>query len=638
MVKFISKILELLKEFNENSNISSSIEENAEEENNSVSITEEEIDLIRAYQNNTLITIFKLLNYSLLSGEYIENTEISEDINSVLDKLSLTFNLTNDSDGRLQEIVFELNSTISIAIEIYKVFISDIENKYSNNTIDYLFSLENHTERSIQKSDLSDSSISLIEYFTNHISLSRNDHFPSSEDNRAEVLFKIENAFENTESIGFQELTSVIKLKLDFLKHKWVSRKQQENKSTIYYSIDGNKSTLPEYTSENEKLNEWAKIINFHYELTHQWESQVQDKVKEFKNKDLNSLDFLQIHQLIKYYKDVKKSQKKLTEISSFLCTKNYENSFDSYCINIFSNYSLNNEFSLYVEKQEDITLIRDEYHDVKEKTKGNTNNFFLEFKYLNSIIDILLKKIEQDSNVDFIKKYEKVVTDECKKILNSYFNNKEWSKRNFNYIFQLPYKESLVPITKIDDLENIYIASSFILPPVNDIIESHYYEVRQKYKSINFYVDIVRRLKKDLDKIEELNKAFDKRDFKSIEIISIFTAIITFVLSSIPAYKFIHTVWDSLLFMLSLASALGIFVMLILFSTRGFKDNLRGVFYLIVLFLIALFGYHSLVTFEKKEVIINKLEKQSIDSIVSIKIDSIIKLSPQKIKNKKDK
>lgn len=635
MIKFIIKILNSLEEFNLQSNISATSETETPEieltEEATVIIPEAELEILILRQRNTLINVFKLLNYSLLSGEYIGNLDIKEDIEQVIEKLSSTFNLTNDFEEEAQTVIFELNSTISIAIGIYKFFISDIENKYSDNRIDFLFSFDKQTEKNIQKSNLSNTSKNLIDYFTNHVSLSRNDHFPSSEDNRAEALFTIENSIDNSDILEFEKLSKLLKLKLDFLKHKWKARKQQENPSSIYYSIDGSSTILAEYSSDNAKLNEWGEVINFHYELNNQWKFQIQEKVKRFKNKPLGELNYLQIHQLIKYYKDVKKSYSKLVEISSFLLGRVNDNNFNSYCLSIFTNYSLNNQFSLFVEKEENIPLIKEEYQNIKDKKRGEINNFFLEFKYLNSIIDILLKKIEEDNNVEFIKKYEKTVTDECKGILGNYYQNKEWAKRNHNYIFQLPFDECLVPIDKIDDLENIFIASSFILPPVNDIIESHYSEIRQKYKSITLYVDIIKRLKKDLEKIEDLNKAFDKRDFKSIEIISIFTAIITFILSSIPAYKFIESVWDSLLFMLSLASALGIFVMLILFSTRGFKDNYRGVFYLIVLCVIAVVGYNSLVNFEKKEGSISKKEKQSIDSIVNTRVDSIIKLIPQK-------
>lgn len=103
------------------------------------------------------------------------------------------------------------------------------------------------------------------------------------------------------------------------------------------------------------------------------------------------------------------------------------------------------------------------------------------------------------------------------------------------------------------------------------------------------------------------------------------FTAIITFVLSSIPAYKFIDSVWESLLFMLSLATALSIFVTLILFSTRDLYKKWYAYIPIIVLSGISFFGYLNLTQFEKQKLIVNRNLKKNIDSISTKKIDSII-------------
>ncbi|MCP1299019.1 hypothetical protein NK356_07575 [Chryseobacterium sp. S0630] len=95
--------------------------------------------------------------------------------------------------------------------------------------------------------------------------------------------------------------------------------------------------------------------------------------------------------------------------------------------------------------------------------------------------------------------------------------------------------------------------------------------------------------------------------------------------MSSIPAYKFIDSVWESLLFMLSLATALSVFVTLILFSTRDLYKIWYAYIPVGVLGALSFFGYLNLTQFEKQKLIVNKNLKKNIDSISAKKVDSII-------------
>lgn len=636
MSKFIKEISIILDSFNSiavstNNDI---IKDQLETIISSIDLKEQVIEVFLQSQNEKLIDVFKKINYSLISGEYISNSNINHEIEEVIVKLSETVNISNDFDD-LQIFIFDLISTVKIALESYKTFIQNIENMFSSERIDYLFSFNQQIEKEYNNAELSALSQNLITYFFNNLHLSNTDHFSSIEDNQFEILFKREKYIENCDILQLEEISKLLKLKIGFLEHKWKARKQEENPAALFYLIDNKSCTIEEFKSNNTKLNEWSEIINSHYQLyITNWAHITEKRIKSYRDKPLTELKFLEIHQLIKYYKDVKKTPHKLEEISKYLSEIPKENKhfYNSYAVNVISNYALNNRFSLFLESALNLELIKNEYNSTSDKIKGEINNFFLEFKYLNALLDILDLKINEKENVDFLE-YERTITDECKIILDKYFSNKEWSKSNNNYIFLLPFEECLVKIDNNIDIEYIFIASSFILPPDNNKIELQYNKIREKHKSLSYHINTIKRLRKDLNKLDELNNAFDKRDFKSIEIISIYTAMITFILSSIPAYKFIDSVWSSLLFMLSLASSLGIFVMLILFSTRGFKDNKRGILYFGILIFISVVGYSSLSNFEKNKGVITIQERKSIDSIVKIKVDSIYKNNPTPIK-----
>ncbi|GGA87438.1 hypothetical protein GCM10008015_30120 [Flavobacterium palustre] len=589
--------------------------------------------------DTTLSNLYKLLNYSLLSGEYIYNKNLKNEIDIVENRLSDTLNYTNSFHRELQTKISEFISAIKIGCTFYKTFIKGIENEYSTDKVDYVFSFNQQIRKEYHKATLSDHSENLCKYFVNNLELSFYDHFFSSEDRQFEGLFKIEKAIEEIDLFEFDTITKVLKFKIEYLEYKWTARKQQEN-TAVHFSVDGNTNTIQDYSTTNPDIIYWTNIIDSHYELFSPWQHKTERRIKQFKNNEFEDLKFLQLHQLIKYYKDVNRNYSKLTEISKFLLSKKSENTdnfYDRYSLNIIKNYAVNNAFSSFLEKNNNIHTIKDEYYKAKDKTQGDINNFFLDYKYLNALIDILNKKSDEVSNIKFLDEYEELISSECRKKLDEYYLNKEWSKINNNYIFLLPFDESTIniPEFKIKELPFIFISSSFILPAVNNQIEKQYAEIRQKFKSLSFQIDAIRRIRKDLEEIKELKGEIEKRDFKSIEIISIFTAIITFVLSSIPAYKFVDSVSESILFMFGLACALGIFVMLILFATRGFIRSWVGYIYVIVLIVLATIGYNTIISDEKTEVVIKKELNESIDSLATKKIDSIL-LKKENFKKRK--
>lgn len=598
-------------------------------------------DIFLQEVNTFLTDIYKLLNYSVLAGEYIYNENIKSELENILEnKLSLLLNRTNSFNLELQDKISEFISAIKIGCSHYIVFINDVENEYSHERIEYLFTFSRLVRKEINNSLLSNHSDNLFNYFKHNTRISLCDHFFSSDNSQFISLFTVEDLIDEIDLIDLENITKVIKLKIGFLEHKWKARKQQENPSSIHYSIDGKTKVHKEYTTDNPKLNEWSSLINSHYELyISTWKYETEKKVKSIKNKKLEDLNYLELHQLIKYYKDVNKNLNKLSEISTFISNKENDGKtyYDKYVLNIISNYSLNNYFSLFLESNSTISSIKEKYLDAKSKRKGDVNNFFLEYKYLEKLTDILNKKIEEVDNITFLVEFENLISNECKETLEQYSTNVEWSKKNENYIFLLPFNECKVEVDefKIDKLPFIFIASSFVLPTVNNVIEKHFLDIKQKIRSFIFQIDAIKRIRKDLDSIKDLRNEIEKRDFKSIEIISIFTAIITFVMSSIPAFKFVENVWQALLFMLSLASALGIFVLLILFSTRGFRNNRIGVVYVFILAIISYIGYNTLVNFENKEVKIDKATSKKVDSISAIKIDSIILVKELKSKIK---
>jgi hypothetical protein len=593
-------------------------------------LTEIQIELFLQDVDNSAVEIVKLLSYSLLSGEYIYAEDIKKSLNIIEGKVKDFIKNTDYLPTDIQSKIFEYSSCITIIIEGYKIFIQDISNQYSTDRIEFLFSQNNQFENVIKESDLSGKLASITDYFFYLISITHIDHFPSNENEYITDLFDLEKKINNLKIHEYTDITRNILIKIKFLMHKWKERKVSENPKSHLYLLDGDIKTVENFKEENLKLKEWCEIIETQYELiSKSWIHILESRVKPYKHKNLSDLKVLEIHQLIKYYKDVKPDYTKLNDIYIYLRDKTdlNANNYDVYANIVATNYSLNNSFSLFLELNRDLTIIKEKYTKVKDGIKGEINNFFLEKKYLEYITEFLLKKINEDDKIQYIDRYEDIIKSHCKTEVDSYFSKKEWAKLNFNYIFILPFEECLVPCNDVKGLDNIFYASSFVLPPTSNKIEKEYEKIKEDFEKINLLISTGKYFKTEIQKIEKLNSELDRKDFKSIEIISIFTAIITFILSSIPAYKFINSAEESILFMLSLATALAIFITLIFFSTRDLYLKWQSYIPVFLITIIFAGGYYSLINSEKQELIIDKKTSQKIDSISQKRIDSILNI-----------
>src|SRR5690606_4917830 len=108
-----------------------------------------------------------------------------------------------------------------------------------------------------------------------------------------------------------------------------------------------------------------------------------------------------------------------------------------------------------------------------------------------------------------------------------------EWSLSHHKLIFGLPFSECLVE-TSIPDLEKVYYPSSFVLPLPTDDIQSNFNKLDSKFKKLNIISSSIATLDKEFDEIERIKQKLKLSDFRSIEIIGVFTAIAAFVLSQV--------------------------------------------------------------------------------------------------------
>ncbi|WP_400261929.1 hypothetical protein ACFX5U_20470 [Sphingobacterium sp. SG20118] len=609
--------------------------------------TQNSADILGAFSSfsdSSIREIIKLLSYSLLSGEFLSIKFLS--IKAVDEKLSTLIKQIQELvtivqlSPELSKEWLSFSDAIVYCLEEYQKFVNYLVANFTKNRSDDYFIIEDESIDAIPH--LSDDLQNVIRIFTLTLKVSRKDLLINSDRSELQSLTLLKKQVDKLSSIQ-KTVAHALDIKLKFLIHKWGQRYKCENQnSSVRYRIDNTEESLDHFNIKIPTLKDWNDKIHHHYDFckdkkqyTHYIHDILDEKRKGY---DKINLSLLKLHGLIKYYKDFSKSEPELKKIVDYLLQKDYseEHDYDQYCIEIFRNYAINNYFSLVSENK---TLELDEYQKIYQDCKSKLNhlseNYFLEKKYLDYVLEKIDAEFAQSSKEDKISLHEKYVNkvdQECSQILKEYYEKKEWAKTHDNYIVILPYEESLVDISseKYPDLPKILFFTSFVLPYYKDSIDYHYSETRQRFREVKSLTSVVGSLKSDLQKLENLNKDFDRKDLKSIETITLFTAVITFILSSIPAFKFVETVQQAALFMLSMSASLGIFILLIFSFTRGLSKFLTkprswlGALIIILIFTVIFFVLKvtsgSLIDFEKttkKDTINSSIQNQNeLDSI----------------------
>ncbi|WP_417363663.1 hypothetical protein [Galbibacter sp.] len=634
-MKFIKKAFSLLEEFEKK------IDSVFPEDNGDYDEHEraDSIEVLKAEFQKFQRLSHQNINYSLLSGEYINSDDFQEFLNFLKPKYSelLSYFVFN---GELQNMAYQIVECLDKTIDYYFVFITDIKNKYSLNQNDYFFSINSILSSVYRNEKLSEDSLKYFRYFHVNILTARCDHLFSHDDSFLVQLYNIESALSDIKISGLSALSEVILAKCGFLKSKWFLRKQEEAPDESTFIVDGIEHQI-ENVKNQASFEEWIKYSKEHYQLEINWVSKIKNDYRKFHNKDLSDLTFTQIHRMIKYHKDESKNYLELKKISNFLKEililekkKKDCSYFNEFAFSVMSNYALNNSFSLFVEKNKDINNLKSEYAKIKSETNSYLNNFFIEFKFLDSIIQILNDKLEEEDNDDFLKENEEYIKTELKGIFNKYEFNHKWSINHHNYIFQLPFEECKLSLED-NKLDYIFIASSFVLPPSNKKIEKQFNLIKSKFNNLLFHIESVKVLKTDTDKIKNLNNEISdhkaiiqRRETQSIEILGIFTALIAFVFGSISTFQFLESAKEVLMFNVALALSLISFVCVLIIFIRGKDTLINNWKWLAGLFVLFILFWGTLIYFDINPEKEGKIEQdviniRDLDSLINIRLNN---------------
>ncbi len=583
--------------------------------------------------NENISKIIELLSLSVLTGEYIKNEKILGKLDDIIGRAKGLISFFVDFPLNIQTLLFGFSSLIKISIEIYKDFIYHIKNHYSDDRVSYILIQNKNLKREINEAELDENMIKHIKYFQNVINLSKTDHFPSNSNNHFIKLYSIKETIDDLKISEFNDLTNIINIKIRFLQHKWKERRFQENPLLSSYNEDGEEKLVENFNEECRKLQEWIGIFNTQYEVFSNNEHYISKRIRKYKNKKLKEITYLQIHQLIKYYKDIDLNKYKLEDIVDFLIKQQKQkiksnNFYDRHVDKVFINYALNNLFSISIRNRTDIKEIESQYNEIEKKLFNINSNYFLDFKFLDKVTEILISEISKDKDV-FISNYDEIVV-KIKKVFKNYLNSIKWSRENLNYIFILPFEESLVPFEIKGKTYDVFFASSFVLPPSLNNIDEQYYNIKEKVEKVYNYIEFAKYFSKERNEINDIKDEMKNSQTKTIETIGLFTAVISFIFASIPSFKFVQNFGQALLFTGIIGATLFSMVGIIFLFTRGFKVIRSWILIILSLIVFLSTGYllnNSTNKIYKKTEETYKIKIDSVINVFNKKLDSINKI-----------
>ena len=600
-IKEISNIIEN-KIKSSISNILANIEENEDS-------FYKEIDDLNSYIQNIISSLFD----SVLNGEYLDK-DINEQLEWIRNNLTYTEQLENKiipNKGKYKAILPLINSLkdktseIQNIINYYLLFIEDVKTIINNPEKDEIFIL------SKSKYQL-DNDSNVLKLFTLNLFLCFSDIlFTEKQDCYQEITYVKELLSEiRFSKLNLNPQIEKMKKKATFLLFKWYKRAELSGFSML--KEDKIKEYKEDINKFGEKWRDWVTYIENHYykeEVKSLFVKNLKEAYLKIKDKEFKDFTCQYIHLYIKYHKDINKNTSKLDKIISHLkdWKKEGTDDYEKNIRNIIYNYALNNRFSLFTKTCKSREKLYEEYEKIEEK---DNKNYFLQYKLIDKSIELLKAELNEKNNTITIEQIEEIENylDKIEPDYKTYKTNIEWILEHIYFIYRVSFKECII--------DDIFIYSSFLLPLDNRKSKEDYERINDDFRVLKSQIDPLKRIVQFDEKIE-------KRDTKTIELMGLFSAIIAFIMASIPTFKYMKDIYDVGIFFIVFATSLISFLLALLLIIRKTRINIRFwcQLILIVIFYIAMIKFTIYLSDKKDNAI--TFQQQSENTIIEEKITS---------------
>jgi hypothetical protein len=548
--------------------------------------------------------VIDYFNKSILDGSYLIDSNYSEKVGLFEKEIESSVNYINNeffSYKSLNPII--VTDILNICKDIISSMIRFIENVKLklNFQVKRIFINESLFNKFLRlKFKDVDPKVNL---FYANLFVAQCDHFVSNSDDKS--LRKLDEIIEFLVNLdSTDDIYDKIIAKAHFLRQKITLRiveeiRSSDNSLQIYVSKNGKnvpfepEDILTENYLSNFKF--WNEYLLTHYQIFNNWSFKLSKSIKS--SNDLSVLSVLDLHQLIKYAKDIANNRELIIKVKEELKKRylNAKSEPEIFSFKVCLSYCYNNEFSLIVQTEKPNTVeILKLYNEIFNSPElSEIKNYFTPALLLSHYVSRLSLFFDKHKVLDNLKECNDILS-HADELVTLYQNGINWVKSNYNYIFQLPLNECLIKFN--NNNSDLFVYSTCFLPISRDSLHLRFKADLDKLRVFKSSIENITIIKSIDNKVVDLETKFEttkkefrgietnfvKNETKTIEIIVLVSAILTFVAGSIPGFKFIDTGKEAVFFSLSLGTSLAFFALLFfVFNRKVLKEEyfVKGIF-----------------------------------------------------------
>lgn len=566
---------------------------------------------------------------SILIGEFVSELtneqiqKIKESLDFLADieiKLSENSNIEKTAEEGFNKFKEQIQEIQNI-LNYYFLFSEDIQIILQNPEKDEIFTPSKGKYQSDKDSDI-------LKLFSLNLSLCFSDFlFTEKQSYYQEIVSIKDNLITLLSNSSIPILTEQIEKmnkKATFLLFKWCKRAELSGFSML------KENKIKEYKDNinnfGDKWKDWVTYIeNHHYkeDEKHLFVEKIKESYIKIEDKELKNFTCQDIYSYIKYHKEIDKKIDKLDEIISILDKRRFctTDNYDKNIRTIIYNYARNNRFSLFTETCDNREDLQKEYNKIDNK---DNRNYFLQYKFIDKSIELLnaeLSEKNENITIDQIEEIEKYLK-EIEPEYETYKTNIEWILEHIYFIYRVSFDECII--------DDIFIYSSFLLPLDNRKSKDGFEKVSDKLRELKSQLPLFRKMAEfngDVSKVKEelfqFDEKIEKHDTKTIELMGLFSAIIAFVMGSIPTFQYMKNIYDVGIFFVAFATSLISFLLVLLLITRKTRINRRFWYQLIliVIFYIAMIVFTTYLSNKKDTT--QTIQLQTEKTVIEEKITS---------------
>lgn len=506
---------------------------NSQKESDSLETVNEKI-------NSCKEDIFFLFAKSVLSGEYVlrsEFVEVFEELNGLFINGEIADIKKNECRSiairRFNDMLFGLSRVNRCFMHLLTM----LENKYNERKTKYIINAY-RLKHDVLSRDLWDQLYDML------IDITYFDHFLSYDKKKISNLI-IYNE-ELSKIIKEKSLKNNTMLVLNILKEKCLFLLKKlliDNNKVFDYMLDFKHTKYDTSRIPFKYFSEMDKKFDFYREESYS-RCSMGDEL-DYKSINRN-LSIGQYTLLMKLYKDsnstvfsqIDNILSDFDKIYTDLSSKFKKRPLDCYALATLKNYMYNCRFSFLIDEYTLEQLYNEINNIIKIQFQTGILNFYPYRKAFRRVLSLF--QSDETLQREKLEKYKDVLN----MCVSKFSEAIEWCNTNCFYPIQNVYTECL---TRVEGFGVVFIASSYCRPVNYEKLKDEL----NKYKNQILLVDNEIALREEKKELKNLKKDIDNSKTKEIEILSAFTAIITFLFGTIGFFAdnrnndFIHLLFS---------------------------------------------------------------------------------------------